>query len=101
MERVSLLLVLSVLDLPSIHAQTQAMAPAFDAASVQVHKAGDAEEPRNGPWIQTSPGGVTMRNAWCLGWAYDQKEWLISGPDLASFPGPPGSMGRDYRALVS
>jgi uncharacterized protein (TIGR03435 family) len=83
MERVSLLLVLSVLALP-IHAQTQAMAPAFDAASIQVHKAGGGEEPRNGPWIQTSPGGITMRNAklvWCLGWAYDQKEWLISGPD--------------------
>jgi uncharacterized protein (TIGR03435 family) len=58
--------------------------PAFDAASVKIHTAGSAEEPRNGPWVQTSPGGVTMRNAklvWCLGWAYDLREWLISGPD--------------------
>src|SRR5713226_4598373 len=55
----------------------------FDAASVRIHKAG-VEEARNGPWAQTTPAGVTMRNAkllWCLGWAYDQKDWLISGPE--------------------
>jgi uncharacterized protein (TIGR03435 family) len=58
--------------------------PAFDAASVRIHKAESAEEVRNGPWIQTSPGGVTMRNAkllWSVGWAFDAKDWLISGPE--------------------
>ena len=58
--------------------------PAFDAASVRIHKAESAEEVRNGPWIQTSPGGVTMRNAkllWSLGWAFDAQDWLISGPE--------------------
>src|SRR5258705_203012 len=57
---------------------------AFDAASVRIRVAGGTEAPRNGPWIQTSPGGVTMRNAkllWSLAWAYDKKDWLISGPD--------------------
>ena len=58
--------------------------PSFDAASVRIHKGGTVEERGSGPWIQTSPGGVTMRNAkllWCVGWAYDQKDWLISGPE--------------------
>jgi uncharacterized protein (TIGR03435 family) len=58
--------------------------PGFDAVSVKMHTAGSAEEPRNGPWVQTSPGGVTMRNArlvWCLGWAYGLPDSLISGPD--------------------
>jgi uncharacterized protein (TIGR03435 family) len=64
--------------------QPAAVSPAFDAASVKIHAAGAAEEGGNGPWIQTSPGSVTMRNAkllWCLGWAYDVKDWLISGPE--------------------
>jgi uncharacterized protein (TIGR03435 family) len=60
-----------------------ANAQVFDAASVRIHAA-SVEQPRNGPWLQTGPDSVTMRNAkllWCLAWAYDQKEWLISGPD--------------------
>jgi uncharacterized protein (TIGR03435 family) len=64
--------------------QSTAVSPSFDTASVRIHKAGSVEEGRNGPWIQTSPGGVTIRNVkllWCLGWAYDQKDWLISGPE--------------------
>ncbi len=59
----------------------------FDAASVRIHKAVATDDPRPGPWLQTSPGGVTIRNAkllWCLGWAYDKKDWLISGPDWIS-----------------
>jgi uncharacterized protein (TIGR03435 family) len=58
--------------------------PSFDTASVRIHKAGNAEEPRTGPWVQTSPQSVTMRNAkllWCLTWAYQQPESSISGPD--------------------
>src|SRR5262245_2354664 len=58
--------------------------PTFDTASVRIHKAESIEEVRNGPWIQPSPGGVTMRNAkllWCLSWAFDAKDWLISGPE--------------------
>ena len=64
--------------------QPMPVSPAFDAASVRIHRAGSVEEGGNGPWIQTSPGGVTMRNAkllWSLGWAFDAKDWLISGPD--------------------
>jgi uncharacterized protein (TIGR03435 family) len=64
--------------------QPPAVSPVFDAASVRIHKTGSVEEAGNGPWVQTSPGGVTMRNAklvWCVGWAYDQKDWLISGPE--------------------
>jgi uncharacterized protein (TIGR03435 family) len=65
-------------------AQSPAGSPVFDAASVRIHKAGGPEEGGPGSWVQTSPGGVTMRNAklvWCVGWAYDQKDWLISGPE--------------------
>ena len=64
--------------------QPSQVLPAFVAASVRMHKTESVEEVRNGPWVQTSPGGVTMRNAkllWSLGWAYDTKDWLISGPE--------------------
>jgi uncharacterized protein (TIGR03435 family) len=57
--------------------------PVFDAASVRIHTGMDAETPRNSSWLQSTKGGVTIRNAklaWCLQWAYCKSDWLISGP---------------------
>jgi uncharacterized protein (TIGR03435 family) len=56
-------------------------AASFDVASIRKVR---PLQTRSGPWIQTSPGSVTIRNGallWCIGWAYDQKEDLIAGPD--------------------
>ncbi|SPE29759.1 conserved exported hypothetical protein [Candidatus Sulfopaludibacter sp. SbA3] len=100
---------LSFLAVALLHAQT------FDAASVKIHQAGDAEEPRNGPWLQVTPGAVTMRNAellWCLGWAYGQRAAWISGPDWitserydiiakAAGPVPPARLEVMMRTLLT
>lgn len=84
MKRLILFAALAVFESSALFGQPASAPPAFDAASVRTHTAGSAEESRIGPWIQTSPIGVTIRNAkvlWCLAWAYDTKDWLISGPD--------------------
>ena len=83
MKHTVLLLALAISTLLAF-GQPGAAPPAFEVASVRIHKAASAEEPGNGRWMQTSPGGLTIRNAkllWCLGWAYDERDWLILGPE--------------------
>jgi hypothetical protein len=43
--------------------QPAAISSVLDVASVRLHKATNVEEGGNGSWLQTSGGGVTMRNA--------------------------------------
>ncbi len=58
-------------------------APAFDVASVKLLKMSDIEKAKARDSIESSPGGLTMRNVslrLCLQWAYDVKDYQVSGP---------------------
>jgi len=61
-----------------------AVPPSFEVASVKVADPGEpspGDIPRN---METSPGHFVMRNVslrFCLEWAYDLKDYEVSGPD--------------------
>jgi len=62
--------------------QSPAAAPAFDVASVKAVKMTDMEMkgPNN---VEISPGSLTMRHVslgTCIDWAYDVKDYQVSGP---------------------
>jgi uncharacterized protein (TIGR03435 family) len=57
--------------------------PAFDVASVKASKMTGVEGGKGRDSIESSPAGLTMRNvslSSCLQWAYDIKEYQVSGP---------------------
>lgn len=63
--------------------QAPAADPAFDVASVKASKMADVEAAKGRDIIQTSPDTLTMRIVnlvACLEWAYDVKDYQISGP---------------------
>jgi uncharacterized protein (TIGR03435 family) len=63
---------------PLLHAQQ----PAFEVASLKVHPDTSSER-RNNESIDSVPGRLTVRNASlasCLKWAYDIRDYQISGP---------------------
>jgi uncharacterized protein (TIGR03435 family) len=60
-----------------------AQSPAFDAASIKLHKSGPAPEGANRESIEAQPGSLTMRNVnllSCVRWAYGLREYEVSGP---------------------
>ncbi len=69
---------LALLLLPLLHAQQ----PAFEVASLKAHLDTSSER-RNNESIDSVPGRLTIRNASlasCLKWAYDIRDYQISGP---------------------
>ncbi len=80
--------------------------PAFDVASIKPNQMGNAGgEKSERENITVSPEGVMMRNVSlrsCLRWAYDVKDFQISGPgwlasekyDIAAKTAPPTSAGQ-------
>jgi len=60
-----------------------AQTPAFDVASIKVHKPVNASEGGNRERIEAAPGSLTMRNVnllSCVRWAFDVREYQVSGP---------------------
>jgi uncharacterized protein (TIGR03435 family) len=61
-----------------------AASPMFDAASVKIADAGEANPGDIARNMDSSPGHFLMRNVplrYCLEWAYDLKDYQVSGPD--------------------
>src|SRR5437868_3082008 len=60
-----------------------AQPPEFDVASVKPNKATAGERATSRENIDVTPGSLTMRNAnliSCIKWAFDVREYQISGP---------------------
>lgn len=92
-------------------AATLSAAPlAFEAASIKVADPGEAgpgDIPRN---MDNSPGHFIMRNVplrYCLEWAYDLKDYQVSGPDWIKndnrydiIANGPGASENDMRLML-
>lgn len=64
-------------------AQSTAVLQAFEVGSVKPTKMSNIEATKGGEHIDSSPASLTMRGvslATCLKWAYDVKDYQISGP---------------------
>jgi uncharacterized protein (TIGR03435 family) len=83
---------------------------AFEVASIKVADPGEAgpgDIPRN---MDNSPGHFIMRNVplrYCLEWAYDLKDYQVSGPDWIKsdnrydiVANAPGALENDMRAML-
>ncbi len=71
-----------ILSLVTLSLSATAQAPAFDVASVKLHKQAVAEG-GNRESIDSAPGSLTIRNASlnsCIKWAYLVSDYQIAGP---------------------
>ena len=83
---------------------------AFEVASVRVADAGEAGPGDIARNMDSSPGHFVMRNVplrFCLEWAYDLKDFEISGPDWIKaenrydiVANAPGASGNDMRPML-